>query len=529
MYQILPAVSEFDLCKINNAVSLTKTQFHICNLMQNVEDLFASAALYNPDIIFIDLQLEGIQDTNILYCLREQNPHAELIVMSSHCDFPEARIALKCQVDDYLCKPVSEQELCSCLLRIQQKLNLKMDQDFSLESAKFIGKLFIEFARKTPREKLMSEDTTNNLYQTHFVPGAYRLVNVCIESTDKLSYNNKIATEQCIAKLFRILKTECYELLFNHTPLRINTLLNYERSSDENIREKLSQCQKEVAELLPAGMICTFCCSGIHSRLSEISEMVTEAADTMWSRFHYGNNTVLYPTTNSPCPVRIQHIYENTEQQLKTACATLNLKLFQQTLASFFSHSDYIVGRYETRALFRRIEYYILDIYRTLIFSFADADKVSLNIRKAMYTANTLKEYKMQFADQLTFLFQQILSHHGEQSQPIRKAQHYIQEHYAAPVHLPEVAKYAGLTSPYLSARFKEELGIGFSDYLNRVRIDASKKLLLETDEKVITIAGMVGYTSQRYYSRVFKELEGIRPTEYRISNQRNRELPKNK
>ncbi|HJA32498.1 MAG TPA: helix-turn-helix transcriptional regulator [Candidatus Eisenbergiella pullicola] len=84
------------------------------------------------------------------------------------------------------------------------------------------------------------------------------------------------------------------------------------------------------------------------------------------------------------------------------------------------------------------------------------------------------------------------------------------------------MSEFVGLTPVYLSARFKEETGIGFSDYLNQYRIEVSKKLLAETDEKIATIARMTGYSNSRYYSRVFKNSEGIRPMDYRISIRKN-------
>ena len=126
------------------------------------------------------------------------------------------------------------------------------------------------------------------------------------------------------------------------------------------------------------------------------------------------------------------------------------------------------------------------------------------------------------FSAQLISLFRRILLHHGQHSQPIRRAQLYIKEHYASLIRLSDVSEFVGLTPVYLSARFKEETGIGFSDYLNQYRIEVSKKLLAETDEKIATIARMTGYSNSRYYSRVFKNSEGIRPMDYRISIRKN-------
>ncbi len=523
MFQILAGISPSLFTKSDILLPLSEAQCHICAVVSDSTRLFEAAALWDPDIILLDLQLPGLEDRTLLFHLRKQNPRAEWIILSENRSFEEAHAALQCGSYEFLLKPLQIPTLQQHIHRLITKLLSKPEPDSLLSEKQFIGKLFIEYAKKVPPEKQMNESTANDLYQTHFVPEAYRIVTICIESADNIPEGNEQqVTEACAETLLQYLGKECQELLPNLSYLRINALLNYNLSADQRIREALTACQIDISSWLPEGMLCTFCCSGIHSRINEIREMLNEAVNTLWSRFYYGKDTVLYPETQSPCPPRLQSIYETTEHRLKSACSVLDLEAFQQALTSFFSHPDHIIGRHETRELLRRVEYYMLDVNRNLISSFTDINQAGLDIVLSLRTANTLNDYKNQYATQLISLFRQILSHHGQQSQPIRQAQRYIHEHYASSVKLSAVAEYVGLTPVYLSTRFKEELGIGFSDYLNRVRIDISKKLLLETDEKVLTIALMVGYSNPRYYSRVFRELEGIRPTDYRISKQRN-------
>ena len=53
-------------------------------------------------------------------------------------------------------------------------------------------------------------------------------------------------------------------------------------------------------------------------------------------------------------------------------------------------------------------------------------------------------------------------------------------------------------------------------DYINKTRIENSKRLLLETDYHISVIAEKVGIADYNYFSRVFRKYEGISPTEYR-------------
>lgn len=53
-------------------------------------------------------------------------------------------------------------------------------------------------------------------------------------------------------------------------------------------------------------------------------------------------------------------------------------------------------------------------------------------------------------------------------------------------------------------------------DYLSRIRIDKAKLLLHNPHLRIAQVSEMVGYHDEKYFSRVFKKLEGINPGEYR-------------
>lgn len=523
MIQVIIASSSSFLTILQKSDPFQAGCFHISDIASSEDELFSSRALPSADLIFLDLQLPGIRSAKALFRLREENPRAGLVLMSSRRSFSEAFAALQYGCDCFLLKPVPECELSLCLSRFLEKRKTERMKKTAFDTRCFIGKLFVEYAKKVVPEKQMNETMINDLYGTSFLPDSYRLITIALEMNGSpAAAGADQITEDCARAVFSRLEGNCHELLLNIDYLRVNVLLNYERRLDPVLPDLLRDCQKEVAVSLPSGAICTFCCSNLHFRICEIQEMLDEAVDAMWSRFYHGKDTVLYVNSDPPCSERILRIYEETEQQLKTACSLLDPESFQKALHAFFSRPDYIVGRHETRALLRRVEYYMLDVNRNLISSFTDVLQTGLDIKLSLRTANTLEDYKSQFADQLNSLFRRILVHHGQHSQPVRKAQLYIRKHYASPIRLMDVAGFVGLTPVYLSARFKEETGIGFSDYLNQYRIEMSKKLLAETDEKIVTIAHMAGYSNSRYYSRVFKNLEGIRPMDYRISVRKN-------
>ena len=93
----------------------------------------------------------------------------------------------------------------------------------------------------------------------------------------------------------------------------------------------------------------------------------------------------------------------------------------------------------------------------------------------------------------------------------------YIRQNYMA-ITLKDVAEHVALNSSYLSYLFKKCAGQSYSEYLNKVRIDASKQFLRD-GVPLSEIAQNTGFTDQSYYIKVFKRFEGVSPSKWRKNN----------
>ena len=98
----------------------------------------------------------------------------------------------------------------------------------------------------------------------------------------------------------------------------------------------------------------------------------------------------------------------------------------------------------------------------------------------------------------------------------LRKAEHFIMENFTRKISLKEIADIAGLSPPYFSTIFKEEMGENLSKYLNRQRVEKASRLLLETDMSLAEIAACCCFEDQSWFSKIFKAYTGISPGKYR-------------
>jgi AraC-like DNA-binding protein len=100
--------------------------------------------------------------------------------------------------------------------------------------------------------------------------------------------------------------------------------------------------------------------------------------------------------------------------------------------------------------------------------------------------------------------------------QKIAEIANYIRANYMKPLTLSHLSGRFYISTYYLSRAFKEISGFSFVEYLNHVRIQEAKRLLLETDWKVLKISEEVGFESIAHFGRVFKQMVHLSPMQYR-------------
>ncbi|ANE48394.1 AraC family transcriptional regulator [Paenibacillus swuensis] len=104
---------------------------------------------------------------------------------------------------------------------------------------------------------------------------------------------------------------------------------------------------------------------------------------------------------------------------------------------------------------------------------------------------------------------------HAQNNDLIDKARAYIDQHYAQKgLTLQEVAQKNHISPNYLSYLFKKNTGFNLWEYVIKLRMEESKKLLLQTDMRRYEIAEKVGYESPEHFSKIFKKFYGISPSE---------------
>ena len=104
----------------------------------------------------------------------------------------------------------------------------------------------------------------------------------------------------------------------------------------------------------------------------------------------------------------------------------------------------------------------------------------------------------------------------NEKKNAFLSAVQYIDRHFDEDIRLSDLAETYHFESGYFSKKFKEKVGVTYSDYVTNRRIESAKKYLEETDMSVAEISETVGYMDVRYFREVFKRITGTTPRGYK-------------
>lgn len=133
-------------------------------------------------------------------------------------------------------------------------------------------------------------------------------------------------------------------------------------------------------------------------------------------------------------------------------------------------------------------------------------------------------QIKLLLFDMLAFLYknnclEHVKNMHNEnehQIENLKKVLSYINENYSSPIRLDELSSLVNLNTQYFCRYFKENIGKTATEYINEIRIEKAAASLLETNNKIITIAQDTGFDNIGYFNRRFRQAKGVTPSEYR-------------
>lgn len=162
---------------------------------------------------------------------------------------------------------------------------------------------------------------------------------------------------------------------------------------------------------------------------------------------------------------------------------------------------------------------YNFNLYRTISFLIKLYDRESADflqeINELVATRGIMNTVTVK-----QFFYDKFRSYQSEYRtegyEQIRKIDDYIVRNYSQSFSLDDIADHVGYTKQYFCSVFKQHYKMTLVEYLNEFRIGKAKELLADSSATISEIGSRVGFNSNSYFTRIFKQSTGITPSEYR-------------
>lgn len=470
------------------------------------------------DIIFIDINMPGLNGLESIKEIKQFNPNVVIIVLSAFDRFNYAQEAMALGVYRYLTKPVNRNIVSKTIRSAMEIVDLergKLESEILIkEKLSFVSSIvesdFIYSSiYSTPDEKNLKK----YLEYFKFEPKAYFFV--CVE-LPVISSEIKEETYFCVKNIF-ISNTSCIiGPLMNN---RIVIFVPLEAACDsltedshqvEMCKKVLQQLKMKISSKVKMGV------GKIYSDLNDSNGAYNSALEAL--RDSSESEGLGFAVCENVKKETSSNIYEQRLLARISAGDTSGIKnQLDIWLESLFAGNENVDS-------IRNIA------FRTLVNARSIASEVKKDYENEPSFNNTFSLLgqcknesdfsaflEPQFIDCARILSEKI---ENKQNPVISKAKEYIQIHLSEEISLEQTAMYVKVSPYYLSKLFKDETGSTFIDYVTEKRLSKAKELLKSGDLSIKEVSFETGYSDQNYFSKIFRRKFGVTPTEYKESIQ---------
>lgn len=531
MLKVLIADDEKKVCQlIANLIDWEALGFEIAGVVNDGTSAYKFIQENTVNLMITDIRMPGCDGMELIQKAKVLYPNLHIVIISGYSQFDYAQNAIRYGVEDYLLKPIRKKDLMATLQKIlnrykEEILDAKKWQDIQKkleENEEKVKRSLLEDLLKRPEKfgGFFICEKINSEYHYKFTEDCYQtlIVKIFPEKRKEDADTRRLLLQKGIELLKESAQNVCNEAVFNIIDGEIYGLFNGTEDELHKIYRRLKKVKLDIVRLQDVfDEIYVYLALGkCISSIQQVLVSFEDARAAMQDRFYYADDFLLrreekkepdnakYYIDNAFKKRFLNYIeildIDNIKKELEFICSALQksqtkdgpvvAEVYKEILTLFYFgvHSYNISIPDQYAELLNHLEF------------FGSIEKAMAYL--AEYIINSLIHW--------------IAEKKYVEARPIRIAKRYISDNYYKPLTLEMVSKEIGFNATYFSSMFKKETDMNFSEYLKKIRIDNAKNMLLNTEQTVEDISYAVGYSDIKYFSRLFKKLTGVTPTEFR-------------
>lgn len=475
-----------------------KSDYIVVGSATNAQTALAKIPSVLPDIVLTDIQMPGMDGLELIQKLQALTPAMQFVIISGYSDFDYTKQAIKLNVHDYLLKPVQLSELEKCLASCSKKLIITSD------ALEMVHPLMLSN---------FSDNNSNKLQLKNYYV-AYLIYHNPLNSNDIIIHPSipSISITALTNQLNQHVSYDfyCFNGIVSNEKI---ILINAEPNDYLDLLKQLNAAKNNLSE----SHLATVFLSKIHEGLDHISDYIAYTRKCTASSVILGQ-TNIFSSKDNPMNVTYPSIIGT--QLLERHLNLLKQHKFSQISEDldplFNQWSDLAYPLYNVE---KDLLFYLEYVGRTMlkegdsIYDFASylediiiASSDYKSLSKSFYTM--IHDIYSDDTDETT----QILS----SIEIVSIAKVYLQKNITSNISLVSLSNFLDLSQTYLCKIFKETEGCTPMHYYTSLKIERAKELLRSASPlKLKNISELAGFSDPYYFSKVFKKVVGVSPSNY--------------
>ncbi|MEK4047837.1 response regulator transcription factor [Paenibacillus sp. FSL H8-0048] len=487
--------------------------YRVVDTAANAVEARHKAQLYSPDLMIVDIRMPGKDGLELIGELREDHEELHILILSGYADFSYAKRAMSYNIDNYLLKPVDEEELQLYLTGLSTILNARLAHRKNHEAVKV-------WSREMLVQSLLMESSLHpapalmeSALEAGLLWDSYQIVLIRLLLQDHADNGPSSSVKSRLTSSFEDNRWGIVFALDSYLGVLLQP--SYQK---ELVRKRMAQQIREAAAA--EGLECIITAGDMVDSLRELPVSHQSALARMKDHFFYDEPGMIGPDSlklKQGLPANPQ----DTESRLAPVMDRLYFALDTGNLSVI---SALIQEAGDLMAAAGLSEMAVKSYYVRAVTSMSG--KLSVHYKELSAAQSRMEEqiqqiYRHTSLPQLQRYITGLLEEYAsgiirdDTDVLIKRMVDLIHRHYDENLKLEALADVFTYSSAYLGKLFKNTMGCSFNTYLDTIRIEKAMELL-DQGCKIHQAASSVGFSDVDYFREKFKKIAGISPSAYR-------------
>ena len=494
-----------DICK---KIEKTEKNVEIAGTAMNGQDAYEKIRTLHPDILITDIRMPIQTGLELIRRLKEENISIKTVILSGYRDFEYAKEAIQLGVDEYLLKPVSVEDLRYVLDTLEEKI--LTEQDYSYQQALY---------RMLNSGTHIPDYLLNTIRYT-----VCQLMLINLNSCATFSFQDWLPYENELEDILKgpvvnkyLKKGETVHLCSGNTYNQKLLVFFLDRTTEEKLDMMALELQKQIMKLTDAVTIC------ISKPVSCVNNLASEyklSKTQLTNQLIFARSAILHSrkfleSSQNPS-VTLQ---EQQLEDFRFCIHTQNPDGLLELLDEFLADCE------RKRTTQKQLGNCLKQLLHICFDSTGTRHLSSKELEIDEYLSNCKTYAELKLSLHLLFgqLFRRKILNLTASANPetlVCEVKEYIRNNYGKDININDIAIHFSITPAYLSRLFKKHSDVRPIEYLTSYRISQACDYFAHSQLTVREVAELCGYSNQFYFSKAFKQITSMSPSEYRIQHQ---------